>query len=284
MKLWLASYPRSGNTFVRNVLHDCYAIDSAAFDTKIKYKKYSDFINYEIVKTHELYAALPIELQSIPKVYIIRDGRDAIISQAFQMVNYKYSDLPFYLLLIDIIQSKADTHFGGWSQNVKTWKLHADLILYYEELIDNPIAEVKKIEQLIALPTPDFTHLPTFESQKKMGAKYGNPNNEFPKFFRKGKAGAWKEDMPNIIQDLFWFYHGKEMKVNNYHFDNKYQNLVDKSFKVKNKIICYLLFGKPVNKELYKYLLKVNSKRPIYFILSIYYMSREIIYQILFRR
>lgn len=284
MNLWLASYPRSGNTFVRNVLHHCYATDSAAYDTQIAYKKYADFTNYKVVKTHELIENLPEEFTSLPKVYIIRDGRDAVVSQAFQMVNYKHSALPHYILLIDIIQSKNQTHFGGWSKNVKTWKEFADLVLYYEKIIENPTTEIAQIESLIELPSPDFSLLPTFESQQLQGAKYGNPDNKFPQFFRKGKAGAWKDDMPPFLQDLFWFYHGTEMMANSYHYEKKYINSTDASFNVKNEIIRYLIFGKLIDKKLYAFLLKSNSKRPIYFLLSIYYMSREIIYQLLFRK
>lgn len=284
MKLWLASYPRSGNTFVRNVLHHCYATDSAAYDTQIAYKKYADFTNYSVVKTHELVENLPIEFKSLPKVYIIRDGRDAMVSQAFQIINYKHSSLPHYILLIDIIQSKNESHFGGWSKNVRAWKEVADLVLYYEQIIQDPINEIAKIESLIALPTPDFSLLPTFESQQQQGAKYGNPDNKFPQFFRKGKSGAWKADMPPFLQDLFWYYHGAEMIANAYTYENSYQNSTDASFAIKNELIRYLLFGKSVDKKLYAYLLKVNSKRPIYFILSVYYMSREIIYQLLIRR
>ncbi len=62
MKLWLASYPRSGNTFFRNILHDCYSISSSTFDTQIEFRKYVDYESFDVVKTHELFELLPPHL------------------------------------------------------------------------------------------------------------------------------------------------------------------------------------------------------------------------------
>ena len=32
------------------------------------------------------------------------------------------------------------------------------------------------------------------------------------KFFRRGKVGAWKDEMPEIMQQLFWDLHGETME------------------------------------------------------------------------
>jgi hypothetical protein len=281
MKLWLASYPRSGNTFFRNILHDCYSISSSTFDTQIEFRKYVDYESFDVVKTHELFELLPPHLKDIPKVYILRDGRDAIVSQAYQMINYKKSTLAPYLLMIDMILSKDNSHYGGWSSNVESWSRVSDVIIKFEDLILKPIDEVSRIKDIYNLPNPELDNIPSFQSQKNDGAKYGNPENKFQHFFRKGIPGSWREDMPMIIQDLFWKYHGNTMSKYGYTFDNNYKNVLDDKISIKKNIIKYLVYGKPVDKHLYKILLNITINKPIYFLLSLYYIIRELLYSII---
>ena len=49
--IWLASFPRSGNTFFRNVLFDVYGIESGIFKPKSTKQAPK---HYQVVKTHML--------------------------------------------------------------------------------------------------------------------------------------------------------------------------------------------------------------------------------------
>lgn len=277
MKLWLASYPRSGNTFIRNILYECYQIESSTFDLQIYFRKQKEFNTYVVVKTHELFENLPMPYRQLPSVYIIRDGRDAIVSQANQSINYKKTVLQFHQILIDIITDTSQSHYGGWSSNVNSWSKQATCIIRFEDLIENPILAMKQIENICALPKANFNHIPTFDSQRNRATKYGNIDNQYSFFFNKGKTQAWRDDMPAFIQELFMYYHGTVYRQNKYD-DMIVENNSDSTFRSKVIIVKHLLYGKKPDYNLYRFLLKKNIKRLYYLTILGYYMSREILY------
>lgn len=52
--IWLASFPRSGNTFFRVVLHEVYGIESSSFHLESRYPLDPGYDKYPVVKTHLL--------------------------------------------------------------------------------------------------------------------------------------------------------------------------------------------------------------------------------------
>ena len=222
--IWLASFPRSGNTFFRNILFDVYGIESGIFKP-ISTKRVPK--HYQVVKTHMLpYEIIPSKL-SIPAIYLIRDGRDAVVSMAHQWADITEPGTDFNQNLRSIIAPKENEHFGGWRKNVELWLSRADIIIRFEDLIKNPISEIEKLRQLkgFALPEPSIEKLPTFESQRNGIPKYspnkgGKKKNELNSlFFRKGKVGGWKDDMSDEMHNFFWSIHGKTMKKLGYGFN-----------------------------------------------------------------
>jgi len=79
--IWLASYPRSGNTFFRIILHEVYGIKSVAYTGPFMEKGDYSPEEYPVIKTHLLPDQLP-EDDKTPSIYLVRDGRDAIVSMA----------------------------------------------------------------------------------------------------------------------------------------------------------------------------------------------------------
>ncbi len=93
MIVWLASYPRSGNGFVRATMHSCCNVQSVD-----RYKIGKPFKNLNalflewlesfetlvvrpetfVVKTHDL-----PEHDRFPTIYLVRDGRDCMVSYAW---------------------------------------------------------------------------------------------------------------------------------------------------------------------------------------------------------
>src|SRR5262245_5929563 len=96
MITWLASYPRSGNSFFRIVLKHLYAIPTyEAYNLDLAnpiFAGLAEIVGHKpnpatleemaqsgqhyIVKTHEL------PRDDYPAIYLVRDGRDAIVSHA----------------------------------------------------------------------------------------------------------------------------------------------------------------------------------------------------------
>lgn len=216
MKLWLASFPRSGNTFARAILLHVYGIKSTAFALSHTDERFKDYAESDIVKTHECFEDLKDEEKSHAKVYIVRDGRDCVVSMAHQQADLLgENSKSFNRRMLEVITAPKHVHFGGWSRNVKSWIDRADVIIKFEDLIVDPIGQIERIRAVYDLPEPDRSKLPSFDDMKagKSGfAKRKNDPEFAQKFFRRGKAGAWQDEMPWFVQQVYWYYHGSTMK------------------------------------------------------------------------
>jgi hypothetical protein len=234
--IWLASYPRSGNTFIRNILFQVYGLESSVHHNLPDRKSPEDFHRYPVVKTHLPPHELPTGHQDEPSVYIIRDGRDAIVSEAWHRKNFKNSKSKVKLNMLEAIFAAEGSHFGGWSSNVAAWVKKADVVLRFEDLIADPLAEVQKIGRVLQLPAAKPENLPTFEQQKTGTPKYGRANDlgHNEQFFRSGKRGNWQEEMPEWVHQIFWRYHGEVMEALGYHMDGSLTHHFDMENRKRN--------------------------------------------------
>ncbi|OAV44831.1 glycosyltransferase [Lewinella sp. 4G2] len=220
--LWLASFPRSGNTFFRNVLHEVYGIESSTFHLDSTRKVDDNFASYRVVKTHLLPGQLPEETQDWPAVYIVRDGRDSLVSIAHHRKDIVAPGTDFYNNLIEATLAQNGSFFGGWSENVRQWTERAAVVIRFQDLIADPIREVEKLRTVIDLPQPDRSKLPTFKSLREgepaygggKGAKFNPANNR--KHFRKGKVGGYKEDLTPELYRLLMAVHGPTLQKMGY--------------------------------------------------------------------
>jgi hypothetical protein len=224
--IWLASFPRSGNTFIRIVLHEVYGLKSSAFRLESEKQKDKEYFLAPVVKTHVLpHQLVPGDL-SIPIVYLVRDGRDSVVSMAHHGADIINPGSDYYENMKSIILARQGTHFGGWGKNVMAWLPRADLVLHFEDLITDPIGTLEELRTIMDLPEPRPEKLPTFEDLRSKETPYGPKGRKtFSKkeylkrkkqFFRRGKAGAWQDEMPFEYQKMFWFLHGDAMRAAGY--------------------------------------------------------------------
>jgi glycosyltransferase involved in cell wall biosynthesis len=216
--IWLASFPRSGNTFFRNILFEVYGLESSTFHREENYPMDENYADYPFVKTHLLPEQLPVEHRSAPKVYIVRDGRDALVSLAHHRKDIIEPGTDFYTNLLEATLALGGSYFGGWSHNVQQWATEADVVIRYEDLIRDPLREVEKLRKIYDLPEPNRERLPSFEKLKFGQPQYGSGATFLDreediavlaeKNFRKGKAGSWKTEMPVDLLPLFYELHG----------------------------------------------------------------------------
>ena len=226
MIIWVASYPRSGNTLFRMVLNHAYGTktfsvyDDPAFDTL---PGISDAVGHQrlpapleliaqaqqpyFVKTHNLPS------DGRPAIYLVRDGRDTLVSYA----HYVESFVPqrvllrrtrsllrlsnFSSILRDLILSRIWP--GSWSEHVRQWTRREDLTLAtrFEDLVKQPLACVGSAMRALGLDDELIRandSLPSFEELHR----------RWPGFFRAGKTASWTHEMNSELQDLFWEKHG----------------------------------------------------------------------------
>lgn len=218
--IWLSSFPRSGNTFFRNVLFEVYGLTSSSYyEGKGEPENYTDF---PFVKTHLLPHELVPADPGINAVYLVRDGRDALVSMIHQQIDIYGAKVNFRDAFVEAIIAAEGSYFGGWSTNVENWIDRGQLIIRFEDLIKDPIGQIDRIGSIYDLPEKDRSKLPSFQDLKYGNPKYGRgkriANSEeeeleiVKKSFRKGKAYGWKDEIDRELQNMFWSYHRTAME------------------------------------------------------------------------
>jgi len=217
--IWLASFPRSGNTFFRIILHEVYGVTSSEYHMEKRYPVDPDYADYPIVKTHLLPNLLIPNDPNIPAVYLVRDGRDALVSMAHHRKDIIAPGSNFEVNLQKAILAKQGSFFGGWSRNVSEWLKLASLVIRFEDLIEHPLECTERLRAIMDLPEPKIEQLPTFEDLREKPMPYNQKNisqearDQWRKnFFRRGKVGAWKDEMPYELHEVFWERHGAMME------------------------------------------------------------------------
>lgn len=224
-RLWIASFPRSGNTFFRNVLHRVYGIPSETFLDEPGRQLAANWFDHRALKTHMLPSELPAGMRledGHVAVYLIRDGRDALVSMAHHRIAWvaPYSD--YEVNLYEATVASGVSFFGGgWSQHVEKWSEVAQVVIRFEDLIVDPIGQIERLRPFFDLPEPNRNALPTFESLRTGNAEYGSKwtgdHSELSeqeiaeRIFRRGKVGSWRDEMPSEVHELFWLLHGDTM-------------------------------------------------------------------------
>lgn len=219
--VWLASFPRSGNTYFRNILFEVYGIESGAYHAVDGVVDHPEYENFQVVKTHMLPNQLPEKYKNSKSIYLVRDGRDALVSIAHHRKDIVAPGSNYYKNLMEAVLARAGSFFGGWGGNVEAWIAKADVVIKYEDLIKDPLKEVEKLRSIIDLPPPKSSKIPTFKDLKNGTPKYGSgkkdlkPNTKQEhsrKFYRRGVAGSYKDELPYTIRFIFWLKNRKQMK------------------------------------------------------------------------
>jgi glycosyltransferase involved in cell wall biosynthesis len=224
--IWLASYPRSGNTFFRNVLLEVYGVRSSTFHHESEYPLDPEYASFPVVKTHLLPSQLQPDDPSIPAVYLVRDGRDCVVSLAHYRQQLIEPGSDFHHNLREAIDAEEGSHFGGWSCHVREWSSRAALILHFEDLIADPIACLEQLRPFLDLPEPNFQNVPSFTELRSKdfcygsGSEHGFSSDERRRWreakFRRGQAGGWRDELPHDLHLRFLHRHGGELEKSGY--------------------------------------------------------------------
>ena len=218
MIVWLASYPRSGNTFLRVVLNNIFNIKTySVYDDKedigedlktenIVGHKYLpedfDLSNARnekkayFIKTHELPDTRVSDSDKV--IYLVRDGRESSISFVKYIANYGSTKKT----LMDVLS--GNTFAGIWGEHVEEWsRLNKTnyMLIKFEELIASTEDQIKLLSEFLDIKvTNDF--LPSFQDLQEIN----------PKFFSSGKTSSWSDVFTKEENTLFWLKNYTQMK------------------------------------------------------------------------
>jgi hypothetical protein len=220
--VWIASFPRSGNTFLRIVLNRLYGVrTSVVYDVDgVADRLGPSLVGFEerpgpfaamrespelhLVKTHR-----PRDRQILDgdkAVCLVRDGRDCLVSWARQ--RSEDGARCFADELRDLIFLPAGRGAGPWGRNVLGWLQPAHpgrVVLRYEELIDNPEAAVRRVADGLRLGLEPATAaaIPTFAELHQVDGR----------FFRRGFSGTYCDELPEDLHQTFWAQPGNAVAM-----------------------------------------------------------------------
>lgn len=202
--IFLVSFPKSGNTWMRfwlaNLLRPeqleiTFRTVNALVPPVIALPNLKNPLpDPRFIKSHA-----PFQSQYPRVIYILRDGRDAMLSYYY----YQRAKLPLGTTIADFL---AQTPWPcRWADHVASWlnaELPADrfLLLRYEELQKEPAIQLQRLIQFA-----DLTVSPTrlqqalerssFQAMRQNEQKHGGPRGHNPEggFMRQGQNGSWQQ-------------------------------------------------------------------------------------------
>lgn len=200
MIVWLASYPRSGNTFFRVLLKNFFGqktysiyndstgigedqkttdlVGHAFLPENFDYEEAKKSEELFLIKTHDL----PSDLVKGDKfIYLIRDGRESVLSYQKHLEEFSENDVDLSEIIL------GNVNFGSWANHVMQWNTKSfenGLVIKFEEMVRDPRKTLKRVSDFIGLPLLESS-VPSFEELNKVN----------PRFFRSGETSSWKHRM-----------------------------------------------------------------------------------------
>jgi hypothetical protein len=212
----IAGYPKSGNTWVQYMLAGAFCgvdlqmvpdalVQDLVPDVHFK-KFYKRYFPVTFFKSHFLPRP---EYRRV--VYLLRDGRDAMVSYWHYLKAVCGHDLDF----LDVVEvgdklfpCKWHTHVMQWTENPYSASI---ITVRYEDLLSNPVAELRRIGEFAGLEchTENLEKAAARASFKAMRQRETNFPWENPEtrknehFVRRGQTGSHRDEMPVPVRDAF---------------------------------------------------------------------------------
>lgn len=212
--IFLCSFPRSGNTWMQNLVAGVvYGVDPhLATDTLIQdlipdvhyksmYKRYGEFT---VFKSHDL----PLERMK-RVVYLLRDGRDVMAS--YRHFSRALGDDSDYLQFVQgesLFPCRWHEHVEAWMNNPYQAEI---LLIRYEDLLESTVDVLRKFCEFVHLARDgDFlkrvAQQSTFHKAQIKECVSGWDNKTWPKdrkFVRRGIQGSYRDEMPRPVLEAF---------------------------------------------------------------------------------
>jgi hypothetical protein len=230
--VFLVSYPKSGNTWMRFLLGNYFINDldfvsclSLIPDFHMNPEQCSNVkMRPRFIKSHFAYTPVYPNV-----VYIVRDGRDVTVSYYYYLQKKEQlaAGAPFGYYF-DNFTLKGIPGFGTWSEHVESWLNRSKdvrlLLIKYEEMLCDPGSALAKVLRFSGIEA-DWGRIrgavekSTFERMRKLEQqqqseyfdKNGGNNKKF-RFMRKGVAGDWRLHFSRENEESFMKQHGKTLK------------------------------------------------------------------------
>lgn len=230
--VFLASYPKSGNTWLRHLL--TFVVTKQSTPWRGGLDGITDLVGRHadlpplatdggrLIKTHEAYRP---DYQRA--VLLLRDGRDVAVSEYFYQRSYAahfsiYQD-SFEVFFRRFVNGKTNG-YSSWHRHTISWldaavkRPDQILIIRFDDLKSDTANTLRKIVDFIGIDTSDdivqgAVEDTSLSAMKRKENTYwesvGKPNL---KFIRGGKSGHWRDYFSDELADLYWSEAGEAMR------------------------------------------------------------------------
>ncbi|MEX0597078.1 MAG: sulfotransferase domain-containing protein [Candidatus Paceibacterota bacterium] len=199
--IYVLGYTKSGTNWVRNLIRHYYKIDQD-----------NQSLDFYRKRVHHLHRFLPFNYYKKNLIYMVRDGRDAIVSRYFSMINqprqFKLKNdfisyvkqIPTKDNIVELLPAYIE-FLKTYTKSSIDYRSHVNkalsenfFIIKYEDLQENTAETLKKIikylddtEELDEEIIQEVVNFCSFNQSKER-----HENNKG--FFRKdgGKSGTWR--------------------------------------------------------------------------------------------
>lgn len=219
--VFLVSYPRSGNSWLRymlaNLFHPTLEWNVNNLNRAIPdlHQQLTDnFIDSHprIFKSHCSYRG---DYSRV--IYLYRDGRDVSLSYYDLKKKVRGYKKEFPDFLVEMLKGKLT--FGSWQAHINSWLFNQGntslLAIQYEQLYNDIAGTIKLVGDFLGFQwgneeIKSAVNKSSVEKQKKDFYKYKYESHWLKGFQGgvKGGPGKWREVFDRDLNELFWQYTG----------------------------------------------------------------------------
>jgi len=217
--VFLVSYPKSGNTWVRfliaNLVHTHEAVTFLNIESILPSiyilpdRELRKFSRPRILKSHESY--MPRYRRVI---YVVRDPRDIAVSYYYYNLKKRLlpPDCTLDQYIPQFIEDELDMKSGPWGRHVLSWMRMQDslekfLLLRYEDMIADPGAELARVASFLnlecdsarlrrAVELSSATNMRSMEEGQSDRWVFTKGMRKDIPFVRSASSGGWRSSLP----------------------------------------------------------------------------------------
>lgn len=223
--VFIVGFPKSGNTLMQHIIaHLVYGLNNEASRSMVNLivpdiyanSHYFRFNDRCFFKSHDLPKP---EYKKV--IYIMRDGREALLSYYHMMYNMGKP-----VSLEDLYSNKIKLFGATWSEHIEAWEknpFNSEILwIRYEDLYSNKLIELEKICVFLNLnrSVNELNEVEMFTSfefmsnlETKSDWKQIKSNKNFTQgssFVRKGKLDTYKEE---VTENLIKYFNDENTRL-----------------------------------------------------------------------
>jgi hypothetical protein len=217
---FVASYPRSGNTWLRFMLFEALTGTPAEFNSVRRaiphvnpYRDTQPLLasGARLFLTHEQYGR---HYRRAAVVYLVRDVRDVIISEYGRRHMVRSYAKDFDHFLEDFLRGRIH-RIGSWTDHVAGWMQSAAIgdgsliLVRYEDLKTDPARKLSEILQFLGEPRSPSVIRGAVDNNNLEAMREKEDRVRLPearpgfRFVNKGVSGSWREALnPGQIRQI----------------------------------------------------------------------------------